>query len=107
MDYDKIIDALDSVTWYNGLAEIIVQWKNDDYFKKQDDYALLWDWETFRGYDMDTRQQLEVIWMICVCMFGNYGTSPRSGWIELKNKEAFFKFVDEITTTFREDLEMR
>ena len=29
---DKLIDAIDSVTWYNGLAPIIVNWKKDDYF---------------------------------------------------------------------------
>lgn len=29
----------------------------------------------------------ELLWMILVIKFGNYGTSPRSGWIETKNKD--------------------
>lgn len=30
---------------------------------------------------------IELLWMILVIKFGNYGTSPRSGWIESKNKD--------------------
>lgn len=29
----------------------------------------------------------ELLWMILVIKFGNYGTSPHSGWIESKNKD--------------------
>lgn len=35
------------------------------------------DWHT--DYDFGG---LQVIWMMCVCMFGDYGTSPRWGWIK-------------------------
>ena len=92
---DDIIYAIDAVTWYNGLDEIIREWKMPGYF---DDIRgkLAWNWKRFHKYDQETQHQLEVIWIICVCLFGEYGTSPRSGWIE--DKEGFYAFLDQITT---------
>ena len=101
MRLEKLINALDSITWYNGLAEIIVEWKDEHYFDART-YGLNWNWDTFESYDQETRSQLQVIWMICVELFGNYGTSPRSGWIEPENKDDFYKFIDDITETYRE-----
>jgi hypothetical protein len=98
---EALISALDSVTWYNGLAEIIVKWKDEGYLDNNG-YSLCWNWDTFNSYDKSTRDQLEVIWMICVELFGNCGTSPRSGWIELENKDNFYQFVDDITKIYRE-----
>lgn len=97
-DVEAFIEALDSVTWYNGLAEEIVLWKEPGYFDEFNDH-LSWNWEKFMSFSLEDRYQLEVIWMICVDLFGDYGTSPRSGWIE--QKEAFYKFVDDITQTYR------
>ena len=99
---NELIDALDSVTWYNGLAEIIQEWKKDEYFDNYEGYSLSWNWETFHKYDKETQAQLQIIWMMCVCMFGEYGTSPRSGWVLTENREAFHQFIDDITETYRE-----
>ena len=33
LDLDAIINAINGVTWYNGLAEEIVEWKNPEYLK--------------------------------------------------------------------------
>ena len=72
---EKLLDAIDSVTWYNGYYEIMEQWINDLSTRKEgDDY--------YRRPDHENDGGLEVIWMLCVCMFGDYGTSPRSGWID-------------------------
>ena len=95
---EDLIDALDTVTWYNGLAEEIVHWKDPGYFVESTN-SLGWNWHRFIDFPLEMRQQIEIIWMICVNLFGNYGTSPRSGWIE--NIEAFYEFVDEITKTYR------
>lgn len=100
---EKLINALDSVTWYNGLAEIIVKWKDEHYFDASAS-GLSWNWNTFESYDLETRSQLQVIWMICVELFGDCGTSPRSGWIEPENKDDFYKFIDGITEIYREYL---
>lgn len=98
---EALISALDSVTWYNGLAEIIVKWKDEGYLVNNG-YSLGLNWNTFNSYDKDTQCQLEVIWMICVELFGDYGTSPRSGWIELENKDSFYQFIVDITETYRD-----
>ena len=97
-----LINALDSVTWYNGLAPIIWKWKElpvnvYDFGLRQivcpEDYASGDEYgEVFH--------QLQVIWMICVVLFGEYGTSPRYGWIE--DIEGFYKFIDDITYSERE-----
>jgi hypothetical protein len=103
---EDLIDALDSVTWYNvSLAEEIVHWKDPGYFMEGESGTLSWYWDKFINFSLEKRYQIEVIWMICVNLFGDYGTSPRSGWIE--NKEAFFEFVDEITKTHREAWEQQ
>lgn len=96
---ENIIDALDSVTWYNGLAEEIAHWKEPGYFDERYGH-LSWRWMQFSKFPLDVKNQLEVIWMICVELFGECGTSPRSGWIE--QKEPFYQFVDAITKTHRE-----
>lgn len=97
---EDLIDALDSVTWYNGLAEEIIHWKDDGYFEEGESGSLIWYWDKFNDFSLEKRDQIEVIWMICVNLFGDYGTSPRSGWIE--NREAFYEFVDAITKTYQE-----
>lgn len=86
-----IIDALDLVVWYNGMGEDVSEWK----VLPTNKYGSINRPDNSMGND-----QLEMLWMICVCLFGNYGTSPRSGWIE--DVEAFRKFVDAITKTDRE-----
>ena len=94
-----LIDALNSVTWYNGLAEEIIKWKD----LKIKYGHILPEWYSFELTDIEDKKgqaQLQVIWMLCVEMFGDYGTSPRFGWIE--DIEGFYDFIDKITETHRE-----
>lgn len=87
-EINDLLDALDSVTWYNGLAEEIIEWKN----------------LTSEGFGVSRPEiddpQIEVIWMICCVLFGDYGTSPRSGWIT--DIMGFHEFIDMITKTQQE-----
>ena len=105
MTAEMIIDALDSVTWYNGLAEVVLTWKDlkpehgsvscpDNYGDKISGLLSVGEKEDLA--------QLQVMWMICVMLFGDYGTSPRYGWIEEKNLKEFHAFIDSITETQRE-----
>ena len=96
LDADDFIDALDSVTWYNGLAEYVMAWKTiyTKPFATKDPVM-----ERLSDLDEEERSQLEVIWMIAVMLFGDYGTSPRSGWIE--DIDGFYTFIDRITETHR------
>lgn len=107
MTSESLITALDAVTWYNGLAEEIVKWKNPDNYSSLNpigipyqDGMLVPKIEFRFGWPEDCKEQLEVFWMICVLLFGNYGSSPRVGWIE--KKDEFFKFIDNITSTYQD-----
>ena len=106
MTAEMIIDALDSVTWYNGLAEVVLSWKDlkpkhgsgpcpDNYGDKVSGLLSVGE--------IKYLAQLQVIWMICVVLFGDYGISPRYGWIEEKNLKEFHAFIDLITETQRAD----
>lgn len=93
---NKFLSVLDSIVWYNGIGEIVLQWKDKepnisgyispDYFDKD--------------YDVETKSDLEFIWMVAVLLFGDYGTSPRSGWI--RDISEFKNFIMAITKTYRE-----
>lgn len=105
-DYDYA-DALDSITWYNGLAEYVDRWKDlpttdhgtilcpSEYYVSPND-APTPPWYT------EVAEQLQVIWMIAVELFGDYGASPRYGWID--KPDEFRGWVYRITQTWRESL---
>lgn len=104
MEPEKWIDALDSVTWYNGLAEEVLTWLN---LKPRETSGYILP-ETYYGLsdndkDSYAYHQLQVLWMIAVELFGDCGTSPRSGWIE--DIDGFKKWVLDITQTYRESKE--
>ena len=91
----NLLDSLDSVVWYNGHYEMLEKIKNEILEMKEN--------EIYR-FDYGNDEQFQVIWMILVELFGDCGTSPRSGWLEMKNKDRIIKFIDSITRTSREDL---
>lgn len=93
-----LIDALDSVVWYNGLGETLRKWRHADLHNQEAilPFTMYWNNEI----DPDEYYQLQVIWMICVVLFGDYGTSPRSGWIN--DWDGFRDFIDKLTTTYME-----
>lgn len=86
-----LIGFLNCITWYNGLAPAILKWK-DVCVEDNLPYVRCPE-ETYDN------SQLQIIWMIMVYLFGDYGTSPRSGWILKENKEAFDIFINLICTT--------
>lgn len=111
-DYNiKLLDALHSWFWYNGLLE-----KNSDELigfenisrpkydenclilklisilrETEDDILTLSSLEEKYNIDMSsTDKELNVLWILLVEMFGNCGTSPRTGWIEKRKECADF-----------------
>lgn len=95
MEPEKLLDALDSVIWYNGQGDLVSRWK---------DISPDCNGYIFPPYeDIRSDRALETIWMIAVWLFGNYGTSPRSGWIE--DIEGFRQFIDIVTKSYKEDNE--
>lgn len=88
-DYNR---ALQNVVWYNNLWEIVKGWKNIPCTK----YGAVIHQKDYGAECEEVKLQLEVIWMIAVSLFGDYGTSPRSGWIESDKYIAFCKWIDTI-----------
>ncbi len=80
---DDVFDALESVVWYNGYQDVIEGWKD-----------LPRSFESGWILSPKLDEQAEVLWMIAVCLFGDYGTSPRSGWIE--DVDGLYDFIDRL-----------
>lgn len=105
IDRDKIFDALCLIIKYNGLADFLnylmtvisvnritklsAEQVKIFYYDLHPDNDL---W-IFSTYDYG---QLEIVWMFLVLLFGEYGTSPRSGWIDEDNFEEAYNFMEEI-----------
>lgn len=82
--------ALETAIYYNGYEKVVREWSN---LKPTTGENLL-----FRpplDYNDYEVAQLELIWMILVVMFGDWGTSPRYGWID--NISEFINFLRQIT----------
>lgn len=101
----EIMETLAAVTWYNGLAEKILEWKNPgvvDYNQHDKTHYFgekLTAW--FAQLDREDKAQIHLFWMMGVYLYGNYGTSPRYGWID--RWEDFCWFIDQITAIYQED----
>ena len=100
MTPEKWIEALDSVTWYNGLAETVLTWLNLEPVVPDSHITPMLNYGLSDDEDTDAYYQLQVLWMIAVELFGDCGTSPRYGWIE--DIDGFNKWVLDITQTYRE-----
>lgn len=84
---ETLIEVLKSVVWYNGLeVDKWLEMKPNEYGSITFDEKMLGDGEEY--------YQLQVIWMICVELFGEYGSSPRCGWID--NVDGFYEFIKSI-----------
>ena len=81
-------DPMIGIVWYNGLEDTVIKWK--DY--KEGDSAPYYEYKSIIK-DGDYCQ-LEMVWMYLVLCFGNYGTSPRSGWIE--DFDGYKKWFEEL-----------
>ena len=93
-DLDKvdIIEALKSALSYNGLDEVIKDWNSEKHITKWKCGQSIMQRVEDIGSDLEMDSALQLVYMICVILFGDYGTSPRHGWIE--DVEGFHKFID-------------
>ena len=97
---EELIDALDSLVWYNGAYDDLVKVKK--YVKTYDAPGVIhFPIHIFKDRENDNYTP-RVIWFLMVCMFGSYGTSPRSGWIDRKNRERAISFLDAVLKTYRD-----
>ena len=107
---EKMLDALKSVFWYEGLltednsgnysttcwlVKFIDDLEKNTNTKYQNMYTVD-DLEAFNKNndfdedEFDQRERHTVIWQMLVEMFGDCGTSPRFGWIEKRKECAEF-----------------
>ena len=100
---DTLLSALQSVVFYNGLSEQLKVAKEHLLTQKQKIKDGEFDVNTCRpdclcSFDNDGNsndfEQFEVFWMLLVLMFGDYGTSPRYGWINCEQIDDAILFID-------------
>lgn len=105
-----LLQALHSWFWYNGLLDQVndewvdfekdgIRFSRPKYdencvimklmtvLQETDSTFLTLDYlEEKLHLDMFYDKELNVLWLLLVKMFGDYGTSPRSGWIEKRSE---------------------
>lgn len=79
---DKGLEALLDVLYYNGFEEDIDELVQ--YIDANEDPDHISFPQYLEQYDNDNPAR--ILWSVLVVMFGDYGTSPRYGWIENENK---------------------
>ena len=85
---DKLYNAFLWMLWYQGYDTAI-----SELLKKIKDTDECISYSDENGFS-------EEVWSIFVLMFGEYGTSPRFGWIE--NVAEFKKFLEQILNELHE-----
>ena len=79
LSINDILEAIGTVCYYNGLEE--------------DLKIILSNLDRCHKFEFD-ESSLRFIYSICVCLYGDYGTSPRSGWIEdIEHCKMFIKGI--------------
>lgn len=85
---EDLIKALRDIVWYNCLYE------------SENIPALLklekgkYGYITYPTEILNGKLEMQYIWAMCVSMFGDYGTSVFSGWIE--DVEGFRSFLESL-----------
>ena len=94
-DEDKLIDALHSIVWYEGLARDLIKLKSS----KPGPAGCIFPCIPYK----DFYPELSIFWSLLVLLYGNYGTSPRVGWIETDKFSDACKFIDRIVNSANDD----
>lgn len=82
---------------YNGYAEIIRNWKR---LEAYDGWQIACPENYNASFSVKRGDSdwgaLQFIWGTAVYKFGEYGTSPRFGWINIKEHPEFYEWIDAI-----------
>lgn len=81
----KFIEAIRAVVNYSDLYEEIKAWKN---IPIKNGAIQILNYDNFAA---------QIIYGMCVQMYGDWGTSVYTGWINESNKDMFYAFIDVIT----------
>lgn len=104
-DIDKtmLLDTLNGVIWYNGIYDFLFKIKDEIEKNVGIDEAGQYTLSGYEDRHEHIDEQEEIFWMILVLLFGDYGVSPRRGWLYIKNKVEILKFLDAILQDIKED----
>lgn len=88
MNDENLLNALNSVVFYNGYDAIVKGLIRYLENYEQDSPIVLFpdDLGCFKSTQMKEEDTMQtVFWMLCVELFGECGVSLRSGWVEDRN----------------------
>lgn len=88
----KYIEGIKNLLTYNGLVEEVAKWED---WPVRGGSIIVPDSYGYKGIDVQVYYQLQALWVFAVSMFGDYGVSPRVGWIE--DVKGFHKWIRNIT----------
>lgn len=95
--YNELVDAITTALRYNGYDEEIIElrdkmqnFNNSKKTSKYDNFSM----PAFPLDFITENEQFHLFSMILVLMFGEYGTSPRFGWISQERVEECIEFLN-------------
>lgn len=99
---NKLLAGLNSVVWYNGWGGTINLLKDyiNNYQPKSKYDSIPWPEHILGNYISDLFPR--IVWFLMVEMFGDCGTSPRVGWINIDKKDDAIAFLENISKTYNE-----
>lgn len=80
-----LIEDLRDIVWYNGWEDNLREIRNTVATTEE---SIIFYHPGFAEFEM--------LWMILVLEFGNYGTSPRSGWLDMGYRNQIVDFINQI-----------
>lgn len=90
---NSILESLLDVGFYNGFEEEIEELSS--YIRENasiTNSAIIQFPSFLKQYDCD--HYLRVLWSVLVMEYGDYGTSPRFGWLESENVKELLDEID-------------
>lgn len=92
------MEALGEIASYNGWRDVLYATKNYIQTKVKEPHGTYWGIEfpsdILRKYNPDMYPR--IIWSIMVMMYGDYGTSPRFGWINGGSAHDALRWITEL-----------
>ena len=99
MDYKELIDAMACIVFYNGYEDVLKDISDYiKYYKRDEFYSFAYPKKILKEYKVD--EFPNIVWALMVIMFGDYGTSPRFGWINIENKNKALAFLNSINRAY-------
>lgn len=91
-DINEFLNGFLDVMKYNGYSYYLKKFKryiNEN--KSKEIYSIDYPSHILKG---DADSVPGILWSMLVMMFGDYGTSPRFGWLEIKRIDECLYFLD-------------